>query len=433
MRDLKDRLQSLGKHRDSREGSLPPKSDKAEMRQKLDRIFRGRATVKYFAKPTIEKEARSISELIDGRWINTPFGDIFRAEFQYPLAESYGNLELGTIFNVPGDDYEAVFQIPKLATPAELLFIDTETTGLTGGTGTLAFMVGLGWIDGEVFSVHQYFITQLSHEEGMLELIHKFAQNFRGLVSYNGKSFDIPLLNSRFVLNRLPPLPEDMPHIDLLHPTRTIWRYSMDNCKLKTLESDLLGLEREGDIPGEMIPDVYFDYLRNRKIERIERIFYHNRFDIVTMLASLILIFRAHHNLTPEENPLTDFAKGKLFTRRKDSERSMLHFKNVLQSDISGPRRQRTYLELARLYKQSATPSEAVALWQKALNPDFPFVLEPFVELAKYYEHKMKDYSAALKVVERALQALPIHRERDRRNLEKRRQRLYQKATKNTS
>jgi tetratricopeptide (TPR) repeat protein len=277
--------------------------------------------------------------------------------------------------------------------------------------------------------VHQYFITQLSHEEGLLELIQQVIPNFQCLITYNGKTFDIPILNARFVLNRLSPLPEDMPHIDLLHPTRTIWKYSLENCKLKTIETDRLQLYREDDIPGELIPDVYFDYLRNRRIDQIERIFYHNCFDIITMLANLILIIKSYQTVEPEDNPLTDYAKARLFTRKKDIERSISHYQNVLNSQVSTSRRQKTYLEIAALYKKLEKYDEALHYWQAAIDPNQPFNLEPYIEQAKYFEHKLKDLNRAVEIVEQALNNLPLYRSTESNLLMQRLNRLNLKLT----
>ena len=407
MKSIRDRLEAL--YAKAEQQSAEPMAE-SSIRRDLNRLFQPKPGEKFFPKSQLEQEAQSISDLVNGSWINTHFGDIFRAEFEYSLDEPYGNLLLTEILPFSAETYNEIFQIPNIHQAEELIFIDTETTGLSGGTGTIAFLVGLGFIRDRQFVVHQYFITQLSHEEGLLELLQQVIPNFKCLVTYNGKTFDIPILNARFVLNRMPPLPEDMPQIDLLHPTRTIWKYSLENCKLKTIETDRLQLYREDDIPGELIPDVYFDYLRNRLIDQIERIFYHNRFDVITMLANLILVIKSYQTTEPEDNPLTDYAKARLFTRKKDIERSISHYQNVLHSQISASRRQKTYLELAALYKKLERYDEALHYWQAAIHPDQPFNLEPYIEQAKYFEHKLKDFTQAIGIVEQALNSLPLYR-----------------------
>jgi len=426
MKNIRDRLDALyskANQKNSETESSP------QIRKELNRLFQHKDGAKYFPKSNVEKKAQSISTVVQGSWINTHFGDIFRAEYSYDLHEPYGNLNLGQIYSLNRQLLPEIFQISDPVDPQRLLFIDTETTGLSGGTGTVAFMIGLGFIENHRFIVHQYFITQLSHEEGMLELLRKVIPKFDCMVSYNGKSFDIPLLNSRFVMNRMQPIPEDTNHIDLLHSTRTFWKYSMENCKLKTVETDLLGLFREDDIPGDMIPDAYFDYLRSRRIDKIERIFYHNRFDIITMLANLILILNAYESREPDDNPLTDYAKARMFTRKKDIERSAAHYENVLNSNISIGRRQKTCLELAALYKKTGQFEKALLLWKAVIGKDYPYAIEPYIELAKYYEHRDKAYPDALRFTQRAIDQLPFTRTNELGSLQKRKQRLHKKIT----
>lgn len=424
MKSLRDRLNAI--YTKAEPENL--KTDSApKIRQDLDRLFHKSDGVKHFAKTTAEKKYPAISEVVQGSWINTPFGDIFRAEYRHALAEPYGNLDLRQIHSPDWHLLKEISQISDTISPTELLFLDTETTGLSGGTGTIAFLIGVGFLEAHYFTVHQYFITQLSHEEGMLGLIGKLLPNFNCLVSYNGKAFDIPLLNARFILNRMPPISPETNHIDLLHPTRTFWKYSLDNCKLTTVENDLLGLFREDDIPGELIPDAYFDYLRCRRIDKIERIFYHNRFDIITMLANLILVIRAYQSILPEQNPLTDYAKARLFNRKKDIARSVAHYEHVLNSEISLSRRQKTALELAALHKKSGYLEKAVTLWKNLLDDRYPFSLEPFRELAKYYEHQVGDFTQAKAIVETALCKLPTHYNAERGELEHRLRRIEQK------
>ncbi len=426
MKSLRHRLDALY----AKAEPQPAEADAApKIRQELDRLFTKSGGIKYFAKTTAEQQSLTIADVVQGSWINTPFGDIFRAEFRYGLAEPYGNLDLRQIHSPDWRLSKEIFQIPVTINPTELLFIDTETTGLSGGTGTIAFMIGIGFLEEHYFTVQQYFITQLSHEEGMLGLLQKMIPNFKCLVTYNGKAFDIPLLNARFILNRLPPIPPETNHIDLLHPTRTFWKYSLDNCKLTTVENDLLGLFREDDIPGELIPDTYFDYLRSRRIDNIERIFYHNRFDIITMLANLILIIQAYQSILPEQNPLTDYAKARLFNRKKDIARSIAHYEHVLNSEISLSRRQKTALELAALYKKSGSWEKAVALWENLLDDHYPFSPEPYRELAKYYEHHTGDLIQAQTIVEKALNNLPLRQATERELLEHRLRRIRIKLT----
>jgi uncharacterized protein YprB with RNaseH-like and TPR domain len=131
-----------------------------------------------------------------------------------------------------------------------LLFLDLETTGLAGGAGTYAFLVGCGWFDGATFRLRQFFLSNFGAERALLESVAELAAGTACVVTYNGKSFDLPLMETRFVLQRMPTPFADMPHVDMLHPARRLWREDDVECRLTNLERTLCGREREGDVPG---------------------------------------------------------------------------------------------------------------------------------------------------------------------------------------
>ncbi len=426
MRSIKDKLNSL--YGRGEPVSAENSDKKAEIRRNLERMF-DQGTAKSFPKTNIEKkEYQPLEELVPGQWINTSFGDIFRAEFSYDLNDLYGNLNLKNIFNYSANHIRETFQLPDSHAIESILFLDTETTGLAGGSGTVAFMIGLGWVENETFIVHQYFISQLNHEEGMLDYIADFAKGFTCIASYNGKSFDVPLLNTRFVMNRLVPAFEKIAHIDFLHHSRSLWKYSLTNCKLKTLEAELMGLYREDDIPGELIPEVYFEYLEAGLVERLERVFYHNRFDIITMLGAMVLILDSIKNIEPEENPLNDYAKGRMFKKKNEIQRSIRHYENVLNSSISLSRRIVTLLELAAIYKKARDYETAAGLWRRVVAIDYSYTA--YVELAKFHEHRLKNYQVALEHAEKALEGLSSYKQKERAGVNKRITRLKRKIIK---
>src|SRR5207302_806542 len=144
------------------------------------------------------------------------------------------------------------------------LFLDTETTGLAGGPGTYAFLVGAGWIEGDAFVVTQHFMRDLDEEPALLAALAPLLERAGGVVTFNGSGFDLPLLETRFVLARRR-WPATLPHLDLLRPSRRVWTGCLDDCRLGTLERDVLGLSREEDVPGAVIPSLYFDWLRRRR------------------------------------------------------------------------------------------------------------------------------------------------------------------------
>ena len=175
---------------------------------------------------------------------------------------------------------------PGTAPPAggRLLYLDTETTGLAGGTGTYVFLVGAGFFDGDTFEVRQYFMRDLDEEPALLAAVGGLLGQFDGVVTYNGGGFDLPLLETRFVLARRR-FPADVFHLDLLGSARRLWSTRLADCRLGTLERHVLGFTREDDLPGALIPSAYFDYLRRKQPGALPRIFEHNRHDILSLAA----------------------------------------------------------------------------------------------------------------------------------------------------
>jgi uncharacterized protein YprB with RNaseH-like and TPR domain len=426
MKTLKDTLHELSRAHSASQNS---ESSNSPVKDQLKRLYPDRKIVKHFPDTRLQQQSSGLEDRVGGLWINTSFGDIFRAEFTWELKDLYGNCDLSTIFSIEPHIFSETFVTPQPGTYESLLFLDTETTGLSGGSGTVAFMIGLGFIRENVFHVHQYFISRLSHEEGMLELVQSVVNQYDTIISYNGKTFDIPLLNTRFLMNHLQPLNPSFPHIDLLHHSRNLWKYSQENCKLTTLERDKLGFEREEDIPGELIPGVYFEYMRLNRIDMLAQVFIHNRWDIITMLAVLIMIVKTHAQRDAEFNPLDDYAKGRLFRNRQDFERSIAHYRYVLSSPLSKQRRLKTLLELGAVLKKCGESGDAVKIWREALDPELPFCYEAYRELSVYYEHRQKDLMKALTTVCEALERIPSHRQDEILALEKRKKRLEHKIS----
>ncbi|MCK7506667.1 MAG: ribonuclease H-like domain-containing protein [Desulfobacterales bacterium] len=166
---------------------------------------------------------------------------------------------------------------------SDALFLDTETTGLAGGTGTMAFLIGLGWFEDGHFQVRQILARDFGEEKAALFYLKEIAGRKKFLVTFNGKAFDVNLLTTRFIMNRMQSDLAGLPHLDLLHPSRRILGHRLENCRLVTLESDILGVQREGDIPGWEIPQRYFDWLRHRDPRLLSDIFEHNRLDVISM------------------------------------------------------------------------------------------------------------------------------------------------------
>ena len=239
----------------------------------------------------------AIQDLVPGRFHTTSHGQCFVAQERYPLDHLHGDLSLSAFLDLQP---ETAAQIARDGTLASVnlqhaCFIDTETTGLSGGTGTMAFVVGLGFFTEESFCLHQYFLRDPGDEPAMVETLAEQLAGFEALISFNGIAFDVPILENRFILARIPPPTTGMPHLDLLHPARRLWRYGLPSRALGTLEREKLGVSRDqDDVPGGVIPWLYRDYLRTGNAREMKRVIYHNAVDIlslVTLSAQLCRIF----------------------------------------------------------------------------------------------------------------------------------------------
>jgi hypothetical protein len=278
----------------------------------------------------------------------------------------------------------------------DFAFLDTETSGLAGGTGTFAFMVGVGRFVEQDFHLVQFFMRDPFEEPAMLLALEEFLAPCKTLVTFNGKSFDAPLLTTRYTLQGWPSPMGRMAHIDLLHLARRLWRDRLPSRTLSNLEVQILGAERsEEEIPGWMIPQMYFDFLRDGDARPLKRVFYHNEMDVLSMAALLNLVANLLENPEGEKNiPASDkAAMGRLYEDIGYLDLADQAYMDSLNADLSPELRMKTILCLAALRKRRGNYTLAIPLWEQAAGEGY---VEAFVELAKYYEHRAKDLGAAL-------------------------------------
>jgi len=309
------------------------------------------------------------------------------------------------------------------------LFLDTETTGLAGGTGTYAFMVGVGCFQEEGFAVQQLFMRNHSEEMAVLCLLEGILDHCDFLVTFNGKNFDVPLLETRFILSRLKSPLADKPNYDLLFPSRRIWRRAYQSCRLTALEAQLLDIDRGDDIPSEWIPSLYFDFVRTGDARRISRVFHHNRMDILSMVILAHRIHLTYHDPSAA-NPrrgVEQLVLGKLFMEHGLMEKAIACLEEALRKcEECFWWEAMRFLSLA--HKRSGQWERSAALWEDMISWDGGRSSFPYVELAKYYEHRVKDYSRALEMVRGALEMADYPGFSEREALLHRRKRVLQKA-----
>jgi len=278
-----------------------------------------------------------------------------------------------------------------------MLFFDMETTGL-GGSGTVAFLIGFGSVTADGFQVRQYFLPDYPDEEAMLEAVHAEIDPESIIVSYNGKSFDIPILQDRLVLQRIDRNLKFAAHLDLLHPVRRLYRRRLRYCNLANIEREVFGLQRYNDIPGELIPAVYFNWLTNDDTELLDRVMDHHIQDIAT------LYFLVHHLAAVQDDPrkiISDpddvFSLARMFEKRREFSRVCRMLDDFTEITESNDRHDIVFMH-SLAHKRNNQIERAVALWETLIGHDGPEALAASIELAKYYEHRLKDYKKALEL-----------------------------------
>ncbi len=283
------------------------------------------------------------------------------------------------------------------------LFLDTETTGLAGGTGTYAFLVGLAWWEKDGFVVEQYFMKDHSEEPSLLLGVLERLNRRRVLVTYNGKSFDWPLLQTRFQMTRLDKVPELLAHLDLLHPARQIWRLSLKSVALEQLERHILGMDRGHDIPSATIPQRYFDFLRGGSADAVAAVFHHNQRDLLGLASLALHMTNILGN--PEQSgcrAVELFGVSRLLQRRGKTRLAGLVYQKALDSGLPKAAEQIAQRELALMAKRERNYEFSNALWEQLLD-DSAEGLKAYRQLAIYYEHHAFQLQTAAALTKEAL------------------------------
>jgi len=348
----------------------------------------------------------AIEDLVPGYFYTTSHGQCLVVETAYPPDHFHGDLPLSAFLDLPAEVTAQVAQDGALADVdlRRVCFLDTETTGLSGGTGTMAFVVGLGFFVEKGFCVRQYFLRDPGDEPAMIEALAEHLPEFEALVSFNGRAFDVPLLENRFILARTPPPTAGVPHLDLLHPARRLWHHHLFSCGLTTLEREVLGVLREqDDVPSGIIPYLYRDYLRTGDGREMKRVLYHNAVDIlslVTLAARLCQTFanpwaEAEHESNEGLTGAEFYALGRWYAAEGRLTKAERAYRAALETDLAPDLRAKVLHALGYLLKRADRRAEALAYWQQLTLETADSVLA-HVELAKYFEWHVRDLSLAV-------------------------------------
>lgn len=287
---------------------------------------------------------------------------------------------------------------PRSLTPEDVLFLDTETTGLSGGVGTVAFEVGIGYFAQSGFVVEQLLMHDYPEEPELLRTLAARMKRFSVLCTFNGRAFDVPLLKSRMTMNRLKDDCFPGLHADVLHPARRLWKLRLGQCTLANLERQLLNVARDDDLPGALAPQAYFQYLKDGDFTPLTRVLEHNRQDIVSLAQLFYFLCRQvdRPEEMTEEADLLSLARA--MEKRGDRQRAVKCYRLCAR----GGTRAEAYRALAQNEKRQGNADAAVKLYQAmARRGDDPaFAYEA---LAKLYEHQRRNPEQALHYTRQAL------------------------------
>lgn len=409
--------------------------DVAERLRRLQQlgVKRGRAAIKSPQSPpsaparaasTLHSAGPSLLDLVGGRIVQTAFGPCHVVETRLPLDETRGGWPLGAALAIDGAAVAACGRNAELASFdfRGAAFIDTETSGLSGGAGTFAFMVGIGTFEGgeegkegkegktesgSAYVVRQVFMDNPGQERALLTVLSDVLARCTGLVSFNGRAFDAPLLENRYLLNREPSPLRGLLHFDLLPAARQRWRLRLPSRSLGSLERDILAFARsEEDVPGWLIPSIYQQYARGGEaltpqvVADVAHIFYHNLHDIVNMtpLAAILCApFQPDTAVIDGLHPVDLVCLARCFEELAWQTQGESAYRRALGQPLPSTVRAEALNRLTWMLKRQDRRREAVELWQDWITSVPGHDITPYVELAKHHEWHDVDLAAARK------------------------------------
>ena len=344
---------------------------------------------------------------IGGEIVASNLGRFLLSTTGYPSGFVHGTQPLRTIFE---RGHIELSNFDHAVTPyqqplSDLVLVDAETTGLSAATGTVAFLIGLGIIRDEKLEVYQFFLPDYADEPAMLDAIAEIVEDRKIVVSFNGKCFDLPLLETRFAMHKMQTPFREMFHIDLLHSCRRYWKGRFEDTTLQTLERELLGVFRHNDTPGHLIPQLYFDYLRHGRSEPLAGVLLHNRLDIVTLLflADVVHGYLDRAEQSDFYSPLDALRISRFYQRQGNTERACVAADRQLVSFDGGEESLALCLHTFRLHKRLGRYDVALSILDLLASARGETRLLALNESAKLLEHNKREYGQAAAIVLEAL------------------------------
>jgi uncharacterized protein len=360
--------------------------------------------------PDIPEGAERLAEILCARTQRNRFGEHLALRRWFSEAPGdhasacapEGELDAGALRLLAPDAPAAV------ADPNQWLFLDTETTGLAGGTGTYAFLVGIAWWDAGGLEVEQFFMREHSEEQSLLVALAERMAERRVLVTFNGKCFDWPLLETRYRMTRTIRVPAPRAHLDFLHPARNLWRLRLGSVRLPELEKHVLGWNRGADVMSELIPEIYFNFVRGGPPEPLVHVFEHNQMDLrgLAALSGRVLSLLAEAGTSAPGTAGTDalelYGVSRICERRGEAKRARKLYERSIASELPPETDRAARKSLARLAKREGDYSLARELWEGMLGNSREG-LEAYEQLAIYFEHQAREPHRAAGVMRKAL------------------------------
>lgn len=319
--------------------------------------------------------------------------DCYVRESRFPLKGIRLSLPEGILRLMQGDA-----SLPDFVNPEDLLFLDTETTGLSRGAGTVAFLIGIGYIRADELIVRQYMMRDYNEESFVLNHVLEHINRCRAVVTFNGRAFDMPLIQSRLIMQRIRVDLSSCLHIDLLHTARRVWKLRLPSCKLSSLEEHIYNEPRIDDLPGAEVPQRYFDYLKSKDFSLLEDILKHNAQDILTLARLLYTLSELHENPMSAEHIQDIFSLGCIYEKRGRHQTARACYRAADAGSMSALSREK----LASSLNRSHEPKEAAKIYERMISARQGGA-KPYIALCKILEHKIKDINAAADVARHGL------------------------------
>lgn len=354
-----------------------------------------------------------VASALGGRRITTSFGECIVIDRRYESDRRHGDIRIGDCtledldsLNVLDPGLPASATSPRLPS-RKTVFIDLETTGLSGGAGTVAFLVGCGYFDMGAFQVRQFLLTSHSGERALLSAVAEFFDEADLIVTYNGKTFDVPVMETRWLFHRMEMPLDGVPHFDMLHSARRLWKKQDTDpcCRLATLERRLFDVRRVGDVPGLDIPSRFFGFVRSGDPRPLEPVLEHNRIDLVSLAA---VTARALHLARVGRDACRDCAEalalGRVFERADHVSRAEACYRRAAESPESSIRAEALFHLAVRL-RRDRRFVDAAEIWRELVEFTAPgsmrygrlgeLRLVAVEALAIHQEHRARDLAGA--------------------------------------